>query len=69
MPSVSSLTGTFIFPGPDGQFGRRDLSLVSNSNPLGLDPKIRRAKDDLVTLGELHIPVNRPVIVETSPRT
>src|ERR671935_1260688 len=27
----------FHLPGPDGVFGRRDLALVSNSNPLGLD--------------------------------
>jgi len=28
----------FHLPGPDGQFGKRDIELVSNSNPLGLDP-------------------------------
>ena len=27
----------FHLPGPDGVFGRRDLALVSNSNPIGLD--------------------------------
>src|SRR4029079_12940956 len=27
----------FHLPGPDGVFGRRDLALVSNSNPVGLD--------------------------------
>jgi cytochrome c oxidase subunit 2 len=58
----------FHLPGPDGQFGRRDVSLVSNSNPLGLDGENPAAKDDLVVLGELHVPVNRPVIVETSSK-
>ncbi len=58
----------FHMPGPDGQFGRRDVSLVSNSNPLGLDPQSPEGKDDLVVLGELHVPVNRPVIVETSSK-
>lgn len=58
----------FHMPGPDGQFGKRDVSLVSNSNPLGLDPKSPEGKDDLVMLGELHVPVNRPVIVETSSK-
>ena len=58
----------FHLPGPDGQFGRRDVSLVSNSNPLGLDSANPEAKDDLVVLGELHVPVNRPVIVETSSK-
>src|SRR5438128_2753650 len=58
----------FHLPGPDGQFGRRDVSLVSNSNPLGLDPNDPAGKDDIVTLGELHVPVNRPVIAELSSK-
>ena len=58
----------FHLPGPDGQFGRRDIHLVSNSNPLGLDSTDAAAKDDLVTLGELHVPVDRSVIVETSSK-
>jgi len=58
----------FHMPGPDGQFGRRDVSLVSNSNPLGIDPASAESKDDLVVLGELHVPVNRPVIIETSSK-
>ncbi len=58
----------FHLPGPDGQFGKREINLVSNSNPLGLDLNDPAAKDDLVVLGELHVPVNRPVIVETSSK-
>jgi cytochrome c oxidase subunit 2 len=33
-----------------------------------LDSANPEAKDDLVVLGELHVPVNRPVIVETSSK-
>jgi cytochrome c oxidase subunit 2 len=58
----------YHLPGPDGQFGRRDVSFVSNSNPLGLDPNDPAGKDDIVTSGELHVPVNRPVIVELSSK-
>jgi cytochrome c oxidase subunit II len=58
----------FHLPGPDGQFGRRQPDLVSNSNPLGLDPNDPASKDDLVVLGELHVPVNRPVIMELSSK-
>jgi len=58
----------FHLPGPDGAFGRRDIHLVTNSNPLGLDPNDVAAKDDIVTLGELHVPVNRPVIIELSSK-
>jgi cytochrome c oxidase subunit 2 len=58
----------FHLPGPDGQFGRRDIHLVTNSNPLGLDPNDPASKDDIVTLGELHVPINRPVIIELSSK-
>jgi cytochrome c oxidase subunit 2 len=58
----------FHLPGPDGVFGRRSVDLISNSNPIGLDSKDPAAKDDLVVLGELHLPVNRPVIVELSSK-
>ncbi|HWH91440.1 MAG TPA: hypothetical protein VNV64_06555, partial [Candidatus Binatia bacterium] len=58
----------YHLPGPDGQFGRRDISFESNSNPLGLDPNDPAGKDDIVTTGELHVPVNRPLIVELSSK-
>jgi cytochrome c oxidase subunit 2 len=58
----------FHLPGPDGQFGRRDIALLSNSNPLGLDMNDPAAKDDIVVLGELHVPVDRPVIIELSSK-
>src|SRR3954471_8191451 len=58
----------FHLPGPDGQFGKRDVSLVSNSNPLGVDSTDAASKDDLIVLGELHVPVDRPVIVEVSSK-
>ncbi len=58
----------FHMPGPDGMFGRRDVHLVSNNNPLGLDPNDPASKDDMVFTGELHVPVGRPVIVEVSSK-
>ncbi|MEP6685162.1 MAG: hypothetical protein ABJB22_00160 [Verrucomicrobiota bacterium] len=58
----------FHLPGPDGQFGRREVDLVSNSNPLGLDSNDPASKDDLFVIGELHTPVNRPVIMELSSK-
>src|SRR3954465_7774928 len=58
----------FHLPGPDGEFGKRSIDLVSNSNPLGLDSSDAAAKDDLVVLGELHVPVDRPVIIELSSK-
>jgi cytochrome c oxidase subunit 2 len=58
----------YHLPGPDGQFGRRDVSFESNSNPIGLDPNDPAGKDDIATLGELHVPVNRPVIIELTSK-
>ena len=58
----------FHLPGPDGTFGRRELDLVSNSNPVGLDSSDPAARDDLVVLGELHVPVDRDVIMDLSSK-
>ncbi len=58
----------FHLPGPDGVFGRRDISLESSSNPLGLDPSDPAGKDDLTAQGELHVPIDRDVIVDLSSK-
>jgi cytochrome c oxidase subunit 2 len=42
--------------------------LVTNSNPLGVDPNDPAGKDDIVTTGELHVPIDRPVIAELSSK-
>jgi cytochrome c oxidase subunit 2 len=55
------------YPGPDGRFGRTELSLVNEeTNPLGLDRTDPSAKDDIVTNNQLHLPVDKPVIVYLS---
>src|SRR3954449_8028634 len=59
---------TYHLPGPDGQYGRRDASLVTNDNPVGLDYNDPSSNDDIVVLGEMHVPVNRPVIIELSSK-
>lgn len=58
----------FHYPGPDGIFGRTDISLVSPENPLGLDRNDPAAKDDITTVNQLVIPVNRPVIVRLTSK-
>ena len=58
----------FHLPGPDGVFGRRDIALESNSNPLGLDYSDPAAKDDLTGLGEVHVPINRDVIIDLASK-
>jgi cytochrome c oxidase subunit 2 len=56
------------YPGADGQFGRTAVSLVSSSNPIGLDRTSPFGADDIVTLSEMHVPVNRPVIIQLSSK-
>ncbi len=48
------------YPGEDGRFGRTDPRLMSLDNPLGLDKNDPAAKDDIVVLNEIYLPVNRP---------
>ena len=56
------------YPGGDGLFGRTDIALVSAGNPLGLDRNDENAKDDIVTINQLTLPVDRPVLVHLSSK-
>jgi cytochrome c oxidase subunit 2 len=56
------------YPGVDGRFGRTDVKLVSADNPLGLDRSDPSAKDDITTINQLTLPVNRPVLVHLSSK-
>jgi len=52
------------YAGPDGVFGRRDITLLdAQQNPLGLDRSDPAAKDDVTTLNQIYLPVNKPIIV------
>ena len=56
------------YPGPDGKFGRTDVKLVSADNPLGLDRSDPDAKDDINSENQMHVQVNRPVLVHLSSK-
>jgi cytochrome c oxidase subunit 2 len=56
------------YPGPDGKFGRTDVKLVSADNPLGLDRTDPNAKDDVTTINQLNLPIDRPVLVMLSSK-
>jgi cytochrome c oxidase subunit 2 len=56
------------YPGPDHIFGKTDVSLVSSSNPLGIDVNDPHAKDDIATLNQLYMQVNRPIVVRLSSK-
>jgi cytochrome c oxidase subunit 2 len=56
------------YPGPDGKFGRTNISLVTADNPLGLDRSDPDAKDDITTVNQLNLPVDRPILVHLSSK-
>jgi len=57
------------YPGPDGVFGRTDAALLDlQSNPLGLDRDDPAAKDDVVTLNQLHLPVDTPALIQLTSK-
>jgi len=56
------------YPGADGRFGHTDVKLVSADNPLGLDRSDANAKDDITTINQLNLPIDRPVLVHLSSK-
>jgi len=59
----------FRYSGLDGIAGRQNFNLVdTNKNPFGLDPEDPAGKDDFATVNEMHVPVNKPVIVQISSK-
>lgn len=56
------------YPGADGQFGVTSPALVSDENPIGLDRRSPAGRDDIVELNLMHLPVNRPVILQLSSK-
>lgn len=51
------------YPGPDGKFGKQELKLVNPDNPVGLDRTDPDAQDDIVTMNQMHLPVNRDATI------
>jgi cytochrome c oxidase subunit 2 len=56
------------YPGPDGVFGRQDMKFVASDNVFGVDPSDPNGKDDIQLLNEIHVPVNKPVIIYLSSK-
>jgi cytochrome c oxidase subunit 2 len=56
------------YPGPDGIFGRADINLITPTNPTGLDRTDPYAFDDVTTVNQLHLPVDRDVTILLSSK-
>jgi cytochrome c oxidase subunit 2 len=66
--TVIEITGeqflwNFHYPGADGQFGRTDPKLITSTNNIGLDRTDPAAKDDIVSVNVMHVPLGKPVRV------
>lgn len=59
----------FHYPGNDGKFGRTNAKFIDNvNNTIGLDPDDPNGKDDIQTIGALHLPVGRPIYVRITSK-
>ncbi|MCH7760646.1 cytochrome-c oxidase [candidate division TA06 bacterium] len=56
------------YPGPDGQFGNTELSLISKSNRLGLDRTDPKGKDDIVLWNQMFLPLGKPTILHLTSK-
>lgn len=56
------------YPGADGEFGAARPALVTGENPVGLDRSSPYGRDDIVVVNQLHLPVDRPVVVQLSSK-
>ena len=51
----------FRYAGPDGVFGKTDPTLITSTNPFGLDKTDPAAKDDILSINQLHLPEGKPI--------
>ena len=56
------------YPGPDGKFGRRKPELVHFNNPIGLDRTDPDAADDILVGNEIHMPVNKKILIKLTSK-
>jgi len=57
------------YPGEDGLFGETRIELADDTtNPIGLDHDDPAAADDIVTINNLVLPVNRPVRIRMTTK-
>jgi len=57
------------YPGQDGLFGDTNPDLVDEeTNPIGLDRNSPNGKDDITTINQLHLPVNKQAMIYLSSK-
>lgn len=58
----------FHYAGADGKMGKSSAELMTRMNSLGVDENDPNGKDDIFTLGEVHVPVNKPVVLDITSK-
>ncbi|MBA4150185.1 MAG: cytochrome c oxidase subunit II [Verrucomicrobia bacterium] len=58
----------FRYTGPDGEFGKQDIKLVSASNSYGMVQDDPAGQDDIQTLNEMRVPLNKSVVLHITSR-
>ena len=66
--SAEQFAWNIHYPGPDTVFGRTDASLISASNPVGIDRDDPAAADDIGLLNILTLPLDRTIVIQLSSR-
>lgn len=56
------------YPGKDGAFGKQEMKLVSDQNIFGVDATDPKGKDDVQTTTQMHVVLNKPVIIYLSSK-
>ena len=57
------------YPGQDGLFGDTNSDLVDEEvNPIGLDRNSPNGEDDITTINQLHLPVNKQAMIYLSSK-
>jgi len=56
------------YAGPDGKFAKHDVTFVNAENQLGYDKNDPFGKDDILLLNEIHVPVNKPLIIHLTSK-
>ena len=65
---AEQFTWNVHYSGADGRFGPTSLPLIAPNNPLGLDRRDPIGRDDITLQGQIHVPINRPVVIQLSSK-
>ena len=55
------------YAGPDGKFGKASAKFLED-NTLGLDPDDPDGKDDITTMNQIYVPVNKTVLIRLTSK-